>query len=212
MKTMPKLINGLEPSPTATEQDLGQRVRGIRKARKWTLQDAADRTGLAVSTISKMERGEISLTYDRFMRLAQGLGLDVGELFDADAEGFEPGAVSVTRAGEAPLHRSATYDYDMLASDMTGKHMVPMIGRIKAHTFAEFEDFISHPGEEFVYVIEGAVTVHLKGRAPVALEKGDSIYFDSGVGHAYVSAGDEDAIVVGVCWKPGERKYETGQS
>lgn len=203
---MQKLIRGLEPSRTATEQDLGQRVRKIRKSRKWTLQDVADRTGLAVSTISKMERGEISLTYDRFMRLAQGLGMDVGELFDADAEGFEHGAVSVTRAGEAPLHRSATYDYDMLASDMTGKHMVPMIGHIKAHSFAEFEDFISHPGEEFIYVIKGSLTVHLKGRDPVRLEIGDSIYFDSGLGHAYVSTSDEDTVVVGVCWKPGERK------
>lgn len=200
---MQKLIADLAPSRTTTEQDLGQRVREIRKARRWTLKDVADRTGLAVSTISKMERGEISLTYDRFMRLAQGLGLDVGELFDAEAEGFVHGAVSVTRKGEAPLHRSATYDYDMLASDMSGKHMVPMIGRIKAHSFGEFEDYIAHPGEEFIYVVDGAVTVHLKGREPILLQQGDSIYFDSGLGHAYVSTGDQDATVLGVCWKPG---------
>lgn len=203
---MQKLIANLAPSPTATEQDLGLRVREIRRARNWTLKDVADRTGLAISTISKMERGEISLTYDRFMRLAQGLGLDVGELFDAEAEGFEAGAVSVTRVGEAPLHRSATYDYGMLASDMTGKHMVPMIGHIKAHSFAEFEDYISHPGEEFIYVIDGEVTVHLKGRDPVTLQKGDSIYFDSGLGHAYVSTGEADALVLGVCWKPGDQR------
>jgi transcriptional regulator with XRE-family HTH domain len=200
---MQKILKSLEPNATATETDLGARVREIRKVRKWTLKDVSDRTGLAISTISKMERGEISLTYDRFMRLAQGLGLDVGELFDSQAEGFEHGTVSVTRAGDAPLHRSATYDYDMLASDVTGKHMVPMVGRIKAHSFSAFEDFISHPGEEFIYVIEGTVAVHLKGRAPVILNKGDSIYFDSGLGHAYVSTGEMDATVLGVCWKPG---------
>ena len=74
---MQKILNDLEPSPTATETSLGARVRQIRKTRKWTLKELSDRTGLAISTISKMERGEISLTYDRFMRLAQGLGLDV---------------------------------------------------------------------------------------------------------------------------------------
>jgi len=199
---MQDLIKGLEPSTTANEHDLGARAREIRKARNWTLKEVAERTGLAVSTISKMERGEISLTYDRFMRLAQGLGLDVGELFDADAEGFTLGTVSVTRAGEAPLHRSETYDYDMLASDVAGKHMVPMIGQIKAHSFAKFEDYISHPGEEFIYVLDGIVAVHVKGKKTIILNKGDSIYFDSSLGHAYVSTTDQDATVLGVCWKP----------
>jgi mannose-6-phosphate isomerase-like protein (cupin superfamily) len=196
----------LEPSATTPEANLGARVRDIRKSRKWTLKEVAARTGLAISTISKMERGEISLTYDRFMRLAQGLGLDVGELFDADAEGFSHGTVSVTRAGDAPVHRSATYDYDMLASDVTGKHMVPMVGHIKAHSFGAFEDFISHPGEEFIYVIDGTLDVYLKGRDPITLSKGDSIYFDSGLGHAYVSTSEKDATVLGVCWKPGEQR------
>ena len=203
---MQKLIEILEPNTVASEGNLGARVREIRKTRNWTLKDVAARTGLAISTISKMERGEISLTYDRFMRLAQGLGLDVGELFDSNAEGFSLGTVSVTRKGEAPLHSSATYDYDMLASDVTGKHMVPMVGHIKAHSFGAFEDFISHPGEEFIYVLDGEVTVHLKGRDPVTLTKGDSIYFDSGLGHAYVSTSAEDATVLGICWKPGEQR------
>ncbi|MFZ1816235.1 MAG: XRE family transcriptional regulator [Rhizobiaceae bacterium] len=200
---MQELVPGLQPRKAASELELGERVRQIRQARNWTLKELADRTGLAISTISKMERGEISLTYDRFMRLAQGLGMDVGELFEPGAEGFSHGSVTVTRKGDAPLHRSATYDYDMLAADLSGKHMVPMIGRIKAHSFGEFEDFISHPGEEFIYVLEGEVTVHLKGREAVNLTTGDSIYFDSGLGHAYVSTGDADAMVLGVCWKSG---------
>lgn len=200
---MQTLIKMLEPSAIASEADLGTRVRDIRKSRGWTLKEVALRTGLAISTISKMERGEISLTYDRFMRLAQGLGLDVGELFDSNAEGFTMGTVSITRADEAPLHRSETYDYGMLASGVSGKHMVPMVGRIKAHSFSKFEDHIAHPGEEFIYVLEGAITVYLKGKDPISLAKGDSIYFDSGIGHAYVSTSDEDATILGVCWKPG---------
>ncbi|HBS48986.1 MAG TPA: XRE family transcriptional regulator [Rhodobacteraceae bacterium] len=193
----------LNPTDTASEADLGRRVREIRKARGWTLKDLAERSGLAVSTISKMERGEISLTYDRFMRLAQGLGMDVGELFDAGAEGFTRGSVSITRAGDGPIHRSDTYDYQMIAGDLAGKHMVPMIGHIKANSFAAFEDFISHPGEEFIHVLRGEVTVHLKGRDPVVLYPGDNLYFDSGLGHAYVSTGDIEAVLLGVCWKPG---------
>lgn len=198
------LSPALAPSATQSASGLGHRVREIRKARGWKLADLADRTGLAVSTISKMERNEISLTYDRFMRLAQGLGLDVGELFDADAEGFQRGAVSVTRAGEAPLHETPNYVYEMRGSDLAGKHMIPMTGMIKAHSKSDFADLVSHPGEEFLMLLEGTLEVHIAGREPTLLAKGDSMYFDSGLGHIYVSAGAEDARILVVCWKPGK--------
>jgi transcriptional regulator with XRE-family HTH domain len=194
----------LAPSATQSQSGLGQRVREIRKARGWKLSDLAERTGLAVSTISKMERNEISLTYDRFMRLAKGLGLDVGELFDAGAEGFQPGAVSVTRAGHAPLHETHNYVYEMLGSDIAGKHMIPMAGTIKAHQRADFEEFVSHPGEEFLMLLEGSLDVHIEGRGTTKLNVGDSMYFDSAMGHIYISAGENDARILVVCWKPGK--------
>lgn len=193
----------LTPSNTATHADLGARVREIRKARNWKLQDLADRTGLAVSTISKMERGEISLTYDRFMRLAQGLGMDVGELFAPMSEGFAPGKVSLTRSDGAPVHETRTYVYEMLAADVTGKHMIPMLGEIKAHEIKDFREFVSHPGEEFVFMLSGALDVCIKGRDPVHLAPGDSLYFDSALEHVYVSASSENAKILVVCWKPG---------
>lgn len=194
----------LAPSAIQSGEELGGRVREIRKARGWKIADLAARTGLAISTISKVERGTISLTYDRFMRLAQGLGLDVGELFDAGAEGFGKGSVAVTRAGEAPVHETPTYVYNMLASDLSGKHMVPMTGRIKAHSTAEFSQFVSHPGEEFVYVLSGVLRLCVGDKEPMLLRPGDSAYFDSALDHVYVSAGEEDAHIVVVCWKPGK--------
>ena len=117
------MASGLAPAATETQTSLGRRVREMRKARGWTLADLSERTGLALSTISKMERGEISLTYDRFMRLAQGLGLDVGELFDPKSKGFKGGSLSISRAGEAPVHETPTYVYKMPASDLAGKHI-----------------------------------------------------------------------------------------
>lgn len=193
----------LSPSPTRSEQNLGQRVRDIRKARGWTLQDLGDKTGLAVSTISKMERGDISLTYDRFMRLAQGLGLDVGELFDTTPDSFQQGSVSVTRAGTGARHDTETYRYEMIAADLSGKHMVPMTGKVKAKTVTQFDALVSHVGEEFLYLLSGSLTVHIAGRDTISLAPGDSLYFDSSMGHAYLSAEEEDASILVVCWKPG---------
>ncbi|MCP5367647.1 MAG: helix-turn-helix transcriptional regulator [Hyphomicrobiales bacterium] len=181
---------------------LGKRVRTLRKARGWTLSDVNRRSGLAISTISKMERGEISLTYDRFIRLARAMDLDVSDLFSPGAEPFTPGSAVATRADDVRRHETENYVYDMHAASLQRKHMTPMRGRIKAHDIAAFAAPIAHAGEEFVYLLEGELTVFLDGREPQVLRPGESLYFDSGTGHAYVSTGERDAEILVVCWQP----------
>jgi transcriptional regulator with XRE-family HTH domain len=181
---------------------LGERLRTLRQQRGWTLAEVANRSGLAVSTISKVERGRMSLAYDKFMQLARGLDVDVGELFGAPERSFTERSVAVTRAGQAERHETDEYLYEMLCTELRGKRMVPMTGRIKAHDVRQFSDFVRHSGEEFVFVLEGELTVHLEDREPILLGPHDSIYFDSAMAHAYVSAGADDATIVVVCWQP----------
>jgi hypothetical protein len=50
---------------------------------------------------------------------------------------------------------------------------------------------------------EGEITVHLKGKEPIRLTQGRSIYFDIGIGHAFGSGSQRDPTVAGVCWKQG---------
>ncbi len=191
---------------TVDRVTLGGRLRQIRKQRGWTLAAVAARSGLAVSTISKVERGRMSLAYDKFMQLAAGLEIDVGELFAPTGRRFAARSVAVSRAGEAEHHETELYVYKMLFADVRDKRMVPMIGRIKAHNIRQFGDLVSHQGEEFLMVLDGRLDVHIEGRDPITLEPRDSIYFDSAMGHAYVSAGEADTTIVVVCWQPdGQR-------
>ncbi len=181
---------------------LGERLRQLRKEKGWTLAEVAARSGLAVSTVSKVERGRMSLAYDKFIQLASGLGADVGELFAPTGQSLGAAMFSVTRAEETDHHETDNYVYKMLSSDLRSKHMTPMLGRIKAHDIRAFSDFVRHTGEEFLLVLDGSLDVHLEGQEPLRLNRHDSIYFDSATGHAYVSAGDEDTIIVVVCWQP----------
>jgi transcriptional regulator with XRE-family HTH domain len=185
---------------------LGQRLRQIRKENGWTLAEVGKRSNLATSTVSKVERGLMSLTYDRFMQLADGLGVDVSELFTPVGESFAPQSFAVTRDGEAGHHETDLYVYDMLGSELLNKQMVPMTGIIRAHDVRDFSEFVKHPGEEFLMVLEGELEVHIEGREPVHLAAHDSIYFDSSMGHLYVSAGKKDAKIVVVCATSGEKK------
>lgn len=179
--------------------EFGRRIRRLRCDQSWTLADLSARSGLAISTISKAERGIIALTYDRLSQLAKGLGVDMSAFFTDTGVGFEPGSFAVARKGEFERQETQNYVYDMLFTDLWHKSMRPMMGTLKARELHQFDEFVRHAGQEFLIVLEGEVTVHLDGRDAVKLSLGDSIYFDSAVGHLYASNGDEDARILVVC-------------
>jgi hypothetical protein len=50
--------------------------------------------------------------------------------------------------------------------------------------------------------LTGTLSVHIDSNPVITLETGDCVYFDSSYGHAYLTAGQTEAIVPGVCWQP----------
>ncbi|MGR3322719.1 MAG: helix-turn-helix domain-containing protein [Pseudooceanicola sp.] len=178
---------------------MAHRLRRLREERGLTIQTVAERGGIAISTVSKIERNLMAPTYDRFTRLARGLGVDVAELFVAEGERFEKGGIAVARHGEFGFHETENYTYEMLFPQLRGKSMVPMMGMLKPLERMRFDRMVSHPGEEFLLVLEGRVTVQLADHDDVVLDTGESIYFDSSRGHLYASALDEPARILVVC-------------
>jgi uncharacterized cupin superfamily protein len=82
---------------------------------------------------------------------------------------------------------------------LLSKRFVPIVADIKARSIDAFGEFIRHPGEEYAYVLEGVIELHTELYAPVLLRAGDSIYFDSGMGHAYVAAAPGRCRVLAIC-------------
>ena len=85
--------------------DLGARVRELRKARNWTLEQAATQAGLARSTLSKIESGQMSPTYAALKKLAVGLEISVPQLFTPPAFGQINRRMAVTKAGTGSARR-----------------------------------------------------------------------------------------------------------
>jgi transcriptional regulator with XRE-family HTH domain len=181
------------------DENFGPRIRRLRQQAGLTLQQLSERTGLAFSTISKVEKSQISPTYENILRLADGLGVDVALLFSDRPETMTSGRRTVTRAGEGVRHVSPQYEYEMLCADLAHKQFVPLLTRLRAHEVSAFPEFLSHEGEEFLYVLSGCVEVHTDHYRPLRLQAGDSCYFDSTMGHACVSCGPEDAMILWVC-------------
>jgi transcriptional regulator with XRE-family HTH domain len=174
-------------------------LRHKRQEANLTLSELAQRCALATSTLSKIENGQMSPTYDTILSLAQGLQVDVTELFAGQASAPVRGRRSVTRKGQGAVMPTAQYDYEMLCADISDKQFVPLLTRIKANSIKEFPSLITHPGEEFVYMLSGSVTLHTEFYAPTQLNPGDSCFFDSLMGHALVSTGEEEATLLWIC-------------
>jgi transcriptional regulator with XRE-family HTH domain len=177
----------------------GARVRQLRHEAGLTLQQLSERTGLALSTISKVENNQISPSYENVVRLAEGLGIDLSELFSAHPKPMAAGRLSVTRSGTGIKHRSSNYEYEILCSELSRKRFIPLLAVLRARSVSEFPKLPVHTGEEFVHVLSGTVTLHTEHYEPLELVPGDSCYFDSRMGHALVSAGESDATVLWVC-------------
>lgn len=183
-------------------QEPGDALRSARLAKGLTLRDLAARVGMPYSTLSKLENGKMSFTYDKLIRLAQGLGIDLQELMGGAGEQpatSSPGRRSFTRAGEAPLAESESYAHFYPAADLVGKMMTPILIDIRARSLDEMGGLVRHSGEEFLYVLRGAMELHSDLYVPLALGPGDCVYFDSAMAHAYVRTSDEPCIVLSVC-------------
>jgi transcriptional regulator with XRE-family HTH domain len=200
-------------TPNGVHSQLGQSLKATRQARGLTLKQVAERTGLALSTLSKVENGLMSLTYDKLLQLTAGLKMDIAELFNGAANRLErdrpvTARRSISRAGQGQVINTKFYTYIYQCTDLIGKRMVPILAEVRARSLEEFGPLLRHAGEEYFLVTSGSVEVHTEFYAPETLHEGDGIYLDSTMGHAYLNAGEQPAKGVCLCTSEAPDLYD----
>jgi transcriptional regulator with XRE-family HTH domain len=177
-------------------------IRDVRLAQGLSLRALSARAGLPYSTLSKLENGKMALTYDKLIRLAQALGVDLKDILARPEERASPVALgrrSITRAGEGLDAESEKHLHHYPAADLLGKMMIPIIIDVQARSVDELGGLVRHGGEEYLYVLSGSMELHSDLYAPLLLGPGDSVYFDSGMAHGYVRTSEEPCTVLAVC-------------
>ena len=180
---------------------LGQRIKDIRSKLGITLEEASQRTGLARSTLSKIENEQISPTFQAMQKLAMGLQIDMPQLFEPPRKKVATGRRDLTKAGQGKPHPTPTYEHELLATELSNKKMMPFKSRVRARAFEEYNDWVRHDGEEFLMVISGDIMFYSEFYEPIPMNEGDSMYYDANMGHMLISTSTEDALILWVTAK-----------
>lgn len=202
---------GGEPRPEQSSDDavfdqvsFGAAIRRLRAERGWTLRDLSERSNISQSALSRVETGQITLSFDRAHALSRALEADFTQFLKqmgpeqaaGPAVAHAKGWRSLTRRGQGHHVAQNNADYEYLCGDFLYRKMVTGIALVTASTLEEHGPFVTHPGEEFIYVLDGSVVLVTEIYAPLTLEAGDSLQFDSMTPHAWYSASETPARVL----------------
>jgi transcriptional regulator with XRE-family HTH domain len=180
-------------------ETFGHRLKSARKQMKWTLAELAERSGVSITTISRAERGLLALGYDNLASLGKALNMDMSTMFSTMGKMHRPTHSPVlTKAGEGVVYYSPTMSYEFLGTASSNKSMTPLVATVYARAIDDNTQFVQHEGEEFVFVLSGVVEVHFDTGDVFRLQQGDSLYYESQIGHTLISVSKENAKIISV--------------
>ncbi len=172
------------------------RLRATRQHLGWSLDDLAERTGVGASTISRIETGHRSISFDVLVPLARALDVTVDELVASEVE---EDVVIRPVAQERPGVR-------MWQLSRPGSQTVAIKMRLTPIDAGPEPQV--HPGRDWMFVLEGQVRLTL-GDRDLVVRAGESAEFSTMTPHA-VSAIDAPAELIMVFDRDGARSHLVG--
>jgi transcriptional regulator with XRE-family HTH domain len=172
------------------EYAIGESVRALRLKKKMGLVELGKHTGLSPALLSKIERGRLFPTLPTLLRIALVFGVGL-EYFFVGAR--EKPLVAVARRRERvtlpgrPGAKDVSYRFQSLDFHATERRFDSFYAEFEATPPEKLRPH-AHPGVEFIYTLDGTLTVQL-GADEHVLEAGDAIYFDASTPHTYRRSG-----------------------
>ena len=168
---------------------VGQKIHALRKARGMTLKQVSGRSGLSVSFLSQVERNLASPTVISLAHIAHALGVGASYFFPPPPA---DGQVVRSYARQPFKLEDGQVIYARLGGDFEGRTLEPLLVTYPPGFVSET---FNHEGEEFLYLLEGQVTIFLEDQE-YCLNPGDSMHFRSQHTHRVENPHDVPARVV----------------
>ena len=187
-------------------QIVGEKIKSIRETKQISVSELAERTGLAEEQINRIENNVDIPSLAPLIKIARALGVRLGTFLD---DQDEVGAVvcrkeelnnSTISFSNNAMNARTHMQYHSLSNSKADRHMEPFIIDIQTTEETNYE-LSSHEGEEFIFVMEGAVEISY-GKKTHVIEAGDSIYYDSIVPHHVHGYQGQAAKILAVVYTP----------
>jgi transcriptional regulator with XRE-family HTH domain len=181
---------------TVTEmaKDLAVRLKELREDKRWSLREAAEKTGVSKSMLSKIERSLTSPTATVLGRLAEGFGISISHLLDGDKRDAD--VIVVSRADQ-PVFRVPTTGFERrsLSPVLPKNSNVDFVANMlppgqSSGTFPPHRSGV----EETLTVVSGRLQVHL-GEVAHELSAGDAVFYRAHVPHRFDNPSDVEPAV-----------------
>ncbi|EEL48134.1 helix-turn-helix domain-containing protein [Bacillus cereus] len=171
---------------------IGVKIKRLRKERKLTLKQIADQTNLSISFLSQVERSKSSITLESLKKISEALGVNPSYFFS------EPEKQTTPTVMRNIINKTNTLHYQFFYRDLAGNIENPIFNPILVllNPGAKREESYSHSGQEFLYVLEGKLTIIIDKEEHV-LNPYDCISLDSTTPHNWVNK--TDSIVKFLC-------------
>ena len=174
-------------------------VKRIRKEKKLSLKELSAKCGLSISFLSNYENGKVNITVTSLHQIAKALDVPIKVLLTTERDD----STLVVRSGErfAVVQHKSGHTIQEFLTRGTAFDMHVTVMHMPPHTNSGDPD--CHEGEEFVFVLEGTLTVLLDKRNPIVLEKGDMVYYSPLNNHCWRNDGDTKLEFLAVVGKGG---------
>ena len=178
---------------------LGERIKKNRNEKGLSLRDLAAKVDLSASFLSQIEQGKASPSIENLKKIANCLDVRVSYLIEDDEVKKN---TDVMRKSERHAIESidSNTKISLLTSSNIEKNMEPILYEI-APGGESGRDYYNHPGEEFIFILEGSLDVHINDIVH-SLEDGDSLYFKSSQKHRFKNNSDKLARALWVVTPP----------
>ena len=194
------LTGKIEPGSADTTEEIGERIRSLRREKGLSLTELSNLTGFEVQFLEDIEANKVQPQLGTVIKLSKALDSAFGRL----VAGVGDRLYTITRKDERKIvSRSTTaegqkkiYTYKSLAPEVKGRHMEALIVQLEENPD---EGPSVHAGEEFIYVLNGTANLKI-GEEAYDLEPGDSVYYLSTTPHL-IAAKNGTATILAVLYE-----------
>ncbi|WBW95179.1 helix-turn-helix domain-containing protein [Oceanirhabdus sp. W0125-5] len=165
-------------------KDIGNKIKVLRQSKGMTLKDLSEQVGLSIGFFSQLERGLTSVAIDCLSKIAEVLGVELAYFFSSPKS--KKDMVIKSYEQEVSQIINSNIIYYNLSTRLESSNMLPKLVQVLPHEGREEIEEYRHEGEEFIYVLEGILTLYLDHQKHI-LYPGDSVHFDSMLEHNWVN-------------------------